>query len=144
MEKSDDPQPYPTQPPYPTQAPPVYSQQQPDPYGYAAPPPPPPPQAQAANTTVFVTPQPAVTTIVSTPRYGDSPQHQKCPHCHQDIVTRTEYKIGLMVWLVCGIMVIMGLWLFCCLIPFCISPLKDVTHHCPNCNTYLGKYDRLS
>ncbi|XP_077991550.1 LITAF domain-containing protein-like [Glandiceps talaboti] len=127
---------------YPSQAPPGYTEAPgiPQPT-YTAP----PPSTYATNnTTVIAPPPPPPVTFIGAQRYRDSPVHQKCPNCKQDIVTRTELSIGLLVWLAVGILFIMGLWLFCCLIPLCIPALKDVTHHCPNCNTYLGKYDRLS
>nr|AIO04213.1 tumor necrosis factor-alpha [Andrias davidianus] len=63
-----------------------------------------------------------------------------CPSCQQLVVTRTDTVIGLLPWLLCGGLVVLGLWIGCCLIPFCIEPLKDVNHFCPNCNHLIHRH----
>ncbi|XP_073503858.1 lipopolysaccharide-induced tumor necrosis factor-alpha factor homolog [Phyllobates terribilis] len=93
-------------------------------------------------------PQPAVilaptTTMIMTTSFADTPASCTCPVCHQNVVTRIEYNIGLLVWLVFGILCLLGCWLGCCLIPFCMDSCKDVDHFCPNCNHHISKYKRL-
>ncbi|XP_064639651.1 lipopolysaccharide-induced tumor necrosis factor-alpha factor homolog [Lineus longissimus] len=95
---------------------------------------PPQPQMHPAQTTV----------IVSTSKLGQTSVQMQCPTCNALIMTETEYKIGGMVWLICGIIFIVGCWAGCCLIPFCIDELKDVRHSCPNCHQHIGTYHRLS
>jgi len=54
---------------------------------------------------------------------GDYPVQCTCPHCGKQIVTRTEKKVGLFAWLICGILFVFALWL-CCFIPFCVDGCK--------------------
>ncbi|XP_077991164.1 LITAF domain-containing protein-like [Glandiceps talaboti] len=121
--------------------PPQYQQQQPQQpqqpqqvYGQ-----PPPGGYQTTAATVVV--QPTGVTVFGN-AYRDYPVHQQCPHCHQNITTRIEYQDGWIVWLSAGVICLVGGWLGCCLIPFCINSIKDVNHYCPACNNFLGKYNR--
>ena len=117
-----------------------YAQGQPPPQGYAQGQPPPQgyPQGQPQQTTVVLA-QPAV---VLSQQFREVPVRMQCPACQADIMTAVGYDLGLLVWLLCGIMFLFGLWL-CCFIPFCIDQCKDVTHTCPNCQHVVGKYNRL-
>uniref|UniRef100_A0AAQ6AAS2 LITAF domain-containing protein n=1 Tax=Amphiprion ocellaris TaxID=80972 RepID=A0AAQ6AAS2_AMPOC len=69
---------------------------------------------------------------------ADSPVQTACPKCHQSVLSKVDYSSGLLTYLCCG-----GLFLCCCLIPFCVNRLKDATHICPTCKTVLGVYKRL-
>ncbi|XP_062303695.1 lipopolysaccharide-induced tumor necrosis factor-alpha factor homolog isoform X1 [Osmerus eperlanus] len=75
--------------------------------------------------------------------YGHLPVHTHCPACAQMVVTRLEHNPGTMAWLTCAGLFIFGCIYGCCLIPFCLDGLKDVTHRCPNCSKPLGVYKRL-
>lgn len=133
---SAPPQEYPTaQPvsqPYPTAeaaAPPQYmSAQQPQ---YA------PQQPVFASQPAYQMP-PLTNYMLST-----GPTSGQCPHCQQTITTNCSYKNGMATWLSCGGLCLFGCWLGCCLIPFCVDGLKDVTHHCPNCQRIIGVKSRL-
>lgn len=75
--------------------------------------------------------------------YGALPVQTYCPACAQLVVTRLEHTSGTMAWLTCAGLFIFGCFYGCCLIPFCLDGLKDVTHRCPSCNNVLGIYNRL-
>lgn len=101
-------------------------------------------------------PPPVVVTTQPVPMYTnparmfrDVPVPVKCMYCSADIVTATSFETGMLTWLACGMILLIGLgipllWLGCCFIPFCIPSLKDVIHTCPNCNQMVGRYNRLS
>ncbi|KAK3090978.1 hypothetical protein FSP39_016178 [Pinctada imbricata] len=125
------------------------SQQPPPPPGYGAPPayPPPgqgyapPPQgypAQGHQTTVVMA-QPVVAGMM----FREAPVAMQCPYCSASITTSTTYETGTMTWVIAGILLLFGLWLGCCLIPFCVDGCKDVIHRCPSCNQVVGKYNRM-
>ncbi|KAI7803075.1 lipopolysaccharide-induced tumor necrosis factor-alpha factor homolog [Triplophysa rosa] len=127
------PMPYPqtdvkaTQPPYPQQA-----------YGQMYPPP--PPQAQPVTTPVV-----SVQTVYvqSGVVFRDTPVLVHCPVCTQHVTSQLEYTSGALTWLSCAGLAIFGCFYGCCLIPFCVNSLKDVTHRCPSCHRTLGVYTRI-
>ncbi|XP_062307348.1 lipopolysaccharide-induced tumor necrosis factor-alpha factor homolog [Osmerus eperlanus] len=88
------------------------------------------------------TPVTTVTTVVVTPALRDAPGQAMCPHCRENVVTKTEHSAGLLAWLVCGGLTITGCWLCCC-IPFCVDSMQDVVHRCPNCNGMIYVYKRI-
>ncbi|XP_018594939.1 lipopolysaccharide-induced tumor necrosis factor-alpha factor homolog isoform X2 [Scleropages formosus] len=75
--------------------------------------------------------------------FTDQPVQMQCPVCMQLVVTRLEHRSGAAAWVICAGLFIFGCAYGCCLIPFCMDDLKDVTHYCPNCNNVLGVYKRL-
>jgi len=107
----------------------AYPQQSYPPYGHP----------QQGQTTVVVT-QPVV---IHPAHYRGVPVSVTCPHCRAQVVTAVSYTTGLLVWLLCLGLLLIGCWLGCCLIPFCIDDLKDTTHYCPNCKQVLCQYRRI-
>lgn len=85
---------------------------------------------------------PVTNVVVVSPNLREAPGQAMCPHCRQNVVTKTEHQAGLMTWLICGGLTIVGCWLCCC-IPFCVDSCKDVEHRCPNCNNMVHLYKRL-
>ncbi|KAI4892199.1 hypothetical protein NFI96_024088 [Prochilodus magdalenae] len=129
--------------PPPMNPPPVYSKAPQAPYPtqgytqmYSSPPPPGPPVTSPVVSVQTVYVQPAVA-------FGELPVQAYCPHCAQSVLTRLEYSSGTMAWLTCAGLFIFGCIYGCCLIPFCVDCLKDVTHRCPNCTSVLGVFKRL-
>ncbi|KAG9477116.1 lITAF domain-containing protein [Eleutherodactylus coqui] len=104
-------------------------------------PPPPAYGGGMAQPTVIISP--LATTVIVRTSFGDTPVSCTCPACHQNVVSRVEYQVGLLTWLIFGMLLFFGCWLGCCLIPFCVDSCKDVDHFCPNCNHHLAKYKRL-
>ncbi|KAM4024800.1 LITAF domain-containing protein-like isoform 1-T2 [Anomaloglossus baeobatrachus] len=104
-------------------------------------PPPPPYGGGGPQPTVVMAP--VTSTVILGTSFADTPVSCTCPVCRQNVVTRIEYNTGLLVWLIFGILCLLGCWLGCCLIPFCLDSCKDVDHYCPNCNHHLSKYKRL-
>ncbi|XP_073682500.1 lipopolysaccharide-induced tumor necrosis factor-alpha factor homolog [Garra rufa] len=86
--------------------------------------------------------QGAVTTTVMLPSLRDLPAQTMCPHCKHQVITITDHYSGLMAWLACGCLALIGCWP-CCLAPFWMDSCKDVEHRCPNCNNILSFYKRL-
>ena len=74
------------------------------------------PQGQPMGTPMLITTQSSL--------FGDIPIQCICSNCHQSIVTRAEQQTGLISWLICAGILLLGGWLGCCLIPFCIDSLK--------------------
>uniref|UniRef100_A0A3P9BHU4 Si:ch211-202h22.9 n=1 Tax=Maylandia zebra TaxID=106582 RepID=A0A3P9BHU4_9CICH len=66
----------------------------------------------------------------------DVPGQMKCPHCQTDVVTKTEYKIGILTWIIFGVLLLVGCWP-CYVIPFFVKECKDVEHSCPACNSVI-------
>ena len=137
--------------------PPDYSnsnQQQPPPGAYPPPqqgayPPPqqgayPPPQQGAypqAQQPAVVVVQPTSMTVGAV-TYGDAPVNINCAACGVTVMTETEQSLGMMVWLVAGILCFLGCGL-CAWIPCVIPSFKDVTHKCPQCKRILGQCKRM-
>ncbi|XP_076814014.1 lipopolysaccharide-induced tumor necrosis factor-alpha factor homolog [Clavelina lepadiformis] len=107
----------------------------------AVPPPPPPGYVSTApgpmgNATVIVTQQPRRI-------FSKFPTNTVCPHCNATVITRPRAEVGTVTWAAAGILILLGCWLGCCIIPFCIDECKDIFHDCPNCQHTIDIYRPL-
>jgi lipopolysaccharide-induced tumor necrosis factor-alpha factor len=66
------------------------------------------------------------------------PQVLKCPMCQFETVTTVQYRPGLCTWVASGTICVLGGFLGCCLIPFCVNSFKDARHSCSRCNSALA------
>uniref|UniRef100_A0A3B5MI82 LITAF domain-containing protein n=1 Tax=Xiphophorus couchianus TaxID=32473 RepID=A0A3B5MI82_9TELE len=82
-------------------------------------------------------PQPGVFLVQHLPT--DVAGSMLCPHCKNTVVTSVEYKVGMLTWIIFG--VLFFCWP-CSFIPFCVNSCKDVQHSCPQCNNVLHLYKR--
>ncbi|XP_066545507.1 lipopolysaccharide-induced tumor necrosis factor-alpha factor homolog [Amia ocellicauda] len=119
---------------------PLYPHPQPDFKGN-----PPPYPVQQMPPPVSSPPLVAVQTVYvqSAVVFSDRPVQVNCPTCRQTVVTQLDFGSGTLAWLTCAGLFIFGCVYGCCLIPFCVDSLKDVTHSCPNCHSVLGVHKRL-
>lgn len=95
----------------------------------------------AATTTTTIIEQPA--TQILAINFGEVPVAMTCPNCRANIVTATTFVTGTLTWLACLGLCVIGCDLGCCLIPFCVDPLKDIVHTCPSCLTQVGVFRRM-
>ncbi|ELK30387.1 Lipopolysaccharide-induced tumor necrosis factor-alpha factor like protein [Myotis davidii] len=71
------------------------------------------------------------------------PVSYQCPYCGNYIVTVTTPIPGILTWLLCTGLFMFGCVLGCCLFPFCVDSLMDVSHMCPVCRREIFRYQRL-
>ncbi|XP_067655831.1 lipopolysaccharide-induced tumor necrosis factor-alpha factor homolog [Haliotis asinina] len=100
------------------------------------------PVGQAANTTVIIN-QPGGAVLGNTVRYRRTPALIICQHCNATVTTTVDDETSTLQWIVCFFMCLFGCFFLCCLIPFCITDLKDARHSCPNCKQVVGKFSQV-
>lgn len=71
------------------------------------------------------------------------PVHMECPHCGGYILTSLEYETGTLTWIMCFFIMFIGLFLGCCIVPFCMDGCKDIAHICPDCKREVGRFYRI-
>ncbi|KAL3996081.1 lipopolysaccharide-induced tumor necrosis factor-alpha factor [Sarotherodon galilaeus] len=88
--------------------------------------------------------EPVVSQVVVTQSHlpKDVSGQMKCPHCQTQVVTKTEYKIGILTWLIFAALLFVGCWP-CYVIPFFVNDCKDVEHSCPTCNSVIHVHKRM-
>lgn len=74
--------------------------------------------------------------------FDQFPVYATCPTCHRRVLTHIKYEVGVLTWIMCGLLFLLGCWCGCFLIPCFVSIFKDVKHVCPDCQTHLGFYKR--
>ena len=78
------------------------------------------------------------TRIITTPDYGIEPVSTICIHCQKPIVTKTSTSLNCVACCCCLFTNILYLCFQCCRGKniCCVN----VTHRCPRCGRFLGKY----
>ncbi|PAA92246.1 hypothetical protein BOX15_Mlig024054g1, partial [Macrostomum lignano] len=123
---------------------PPQGQQYPVSSGYQAQPGyPPTSYAPGGGYAPVVTAQPTTVVVMTNQNFRDVPVNTVCQFCNQQIITCIRFQDGLLTYLACVGICLIGCDLGCCLIPFCLDSCKDVVHTCPNCNHKLGKFSRV-
>jgi len=113
--------------------------------GFAAPPPGapmyPPLQPQQKGVPPAQPPVQVVTQVqyVQAPSFGFRPVNMQCPHCQAQITTHTVSEPSALAWIVGGVLCLVGLWPCAC-VPCCVDSMQQVTHSCPSCKNFLGRY----
>jgi len=112
-----------------------------DPNHKSQPPPPLPPQQQGApgGAAGAAPTQTVIVQYMNPPNFGHNPVNMTCPHCQSQVRTSTDSEPGALAWILAGVLCVVGLWPCAC-IPCCIDSLNSVTHKCPNCKNFLGRY----
>jgi len=86
---------------------------------------------------VVVVEQPVITVVNN---LGSDPARVTCPNCRESVVTSISTETSALGWLIGLGLCVIGC-IPCCLIPcMCMDSMQNVTHTCPNCNTFLGRY----
>jgi len=122
--------------------------------GFAPPPPPgqmypglpgkegaPPPPASYPAPQQPQAPVQVVTQVqyVAAPSFGYRPVTMTCPHCQAHVTTKTQSEPSVVAWIVGGLLCFVGFWPCAC-IPCCVDSMQQVTHSCPSCGNFLGRY----
>ncbi|XP_037561308.1 LITAF domain-containing protein-like [Dermacentor silvarum] len=91
---------------------------------------------------VFGQPGPvSIVTVFSS--WGPQPVSVSCPYCKTFVTTQVCPQPGLLTWLMCSGMAMLGCVFGCCFLPFCVYECQDVEHFCPNCRRILGVFRRI-
>ena len=76
--------------------------------------------------------------LTKDPNLGKSTSNTYCASCKRNVWSRVETRPGVITYLCCCYICIIGGVLGCCLIPFCCRTCKDTYHFCSSCNNPLG------
>lgn len=105
---------------------------------------PPLPLNTCAGSPLMVFGQPGPVSIVTVfSSWGPQPVSVSCPYCKTFVTTQVCPQPGLLTWLMCSGMAMLGCVFGCCFLPFCVYECQDVEHFCPNCRRILGVFRRI-
>ena len=60
-----------------------------------------------------------------------------CPYCYEKQITYVSAEAGLMTYSMSLLICVLGGFLGCCLIPFCVDKWKNYHHYCGCCGTLI-------
>merc|ERR1711945_54936 len=83
---------------------------------------------------------PVQNVVVQNVDFGSRPVTMVCPRCNNQITTNTSAVTSTAQHIGCCLCCIFGGVFGCCLIPYCMDSLQQVTHTCPLCKSTLGIY----
>ena len=69
----------------------------------------------------------------------DEPVRVLCPYCNVEMFTRVVKRPGIGAWLASGLIMFLGFFCGCCLVPFCLKAFQEFKHYCTNCCSMIGK-----
>lgn len=73
---------------------------------------------------------PAATVFIHAAPFSNDPQAMVCPQCRATITTKVKYEPATKTHLFAGLICLMGGWLGCCFIPYCIDSCQAAEHSC--------------
>ncbi|KAM4624526.1 uncharacterized protein ACJ7VT_005378 [Polymixia lowei] len=82
-------------------------------------------------------------TLIPVEGLGMTPAYTQCPSCEEVITTETIKTMSVAMWILCCMSSMLGCVAGCCLIPFFVDSLKDVSHQCPHCHAVINTFERL-
>lgn len=106
--------------------------------------PPPPYISQEPPKRAPAVASPAPPNTVPLEHLGAESGNVHCPECGYTGPSEVKHKVGGATILSIAGLFFLGCTVFgCCLLPLCISGLKDAEHRCPRCRNELATYARL-
>lgn len=84
----------------------------------------------ASNLLIINHSLPAATVFIHAAPFSNDPQTMVCPQCRATITTRVKYEPATKTHLFAGLICLMGGWLGCCFIPYCIDACQAAEHSC--------------
>jgi len=86
-------------------------------------------------------PQPTVVITHGIPPLGPQPTQITCPSCHATVLTNVRYEPNTKTHILALILCCFICWPCVCL-PYCMDSCQSGNHYCPNCNAFLGAYNK--
>lgn len=106
--------------------------------------PPPPYLSQEPPKQAPAVASPSPPNTVPLEQLGAESGNVHCPECGYTGPSEVKHKVGGATILSIAGLFFLGCTVFgCCLLPLCISGLKDAEHRCPQCRNELATYARL-
>ncbi|CAH0380964.1 unnamed protein product [Bemisia tabaci] len=79
-------------------------------------------------------------TVEVFPTLGADPAYIRCPHCREEVITKTNTSSRCCAHVCCCTMLITGICIPFCWVPYCMKSCERTTHRCPKCKKMLGTH----